>query len=65
MSKIKAKRNKAKDVERKPPPQQKLYGLPAQLRQMVIQVLLTSSPRQLNVEEVNKLCNTLDQLKEV
>lgn len=64
--KPKAKKNQAKDVEIKPvPPSQKSYVLPDFLRQAVVQALLTSSPKQLSVGEVNQLCTTLNQLKEI
>lgn len=67
MNNPKAGKNLAKDVEIKPiiPRQQKSYVLPEQLRQMTMQALLTSSPKQLSVGEVNQLCNTLSQLREV
>jgi len=75
--KVKASLNKAKDVETKQssqpappaipvvPPRTKSYVLPGQLRQMAVQALLTGSPKQLSVGEVNQICNALNQLREV
>lgn len=60
--KPKASQNKAKDVVQ---PKPKSYILPENLRQMVIQALLTSTPKTLSVGEVNQICNALNQLKEV
>lgn len=66
MNKPKANQNKAKVVEKKSPlPKPKIFALPGQLRQIVIQALLNSSPKQLTVGEINQLCNTLSLLKEV
>ena len=65
--KPKASRNNAKDVVQPTPPipPKISYTLPEQLRQVVIQVLLTSTPKTLSVGEVNQICNALNQLKEV
>lgn len=66
--KPKARRNLAKDVVKQPPippPKPKSYILPDQLRQVVVQALLTGTPKTLSVGEVNQICNALDQLREV
>ena len=68
--KIKSKKNLANDVETKPPipmlpPRQRLLALPEQLRQMTVQALLTGSPKQLSVGEVNQICNALNTLPPV
>ena len=47
------------------PPKPKSYVLPEPLRLMVTQALLTGSPKQLSVGEVNQICNALNQLREV
>ena len=71
MSNPEAKKNLAKDVERKPappiavPPRQKSYVLPEQLRQVIAQALLSSSPKRLSVSDVNQILNDLDRLREV
>jgi len=62
MKKVKASENLAKDTETK---LQKFYKLPGQLQQMTVQALLTSSPKQFSVGEINQMCNALNQLKEV
>ena len=61
----KVSKNKAKDVVQPVPPKPKSYVLPEQLRQIVIQALLTGTPRTLSVGEVNQICNALGRLKEV
>ena len=66
----KANENKAKDVETKPiPPTPStkpiFYALSKSLRQLLIQALLTSSPKQLNVMEINQLCSDLERLRPI
>jgi hypothetical protein len=63
--KPKASKNKAKDVVQPILPKPKSYVLPEQLRQVVIQALLTGTPKTLSVGEVNQICNALGQLREV
>jgi len=64
MSKKNKTENLAKNVETELP-QQKFYRLPDQLRQTIVQALLTSSPKTLSVSEVNQICNTLNRLREI
>ena len=60
--KPKARKNLAKDVEAEPA---KSYILPDQLRQMIAQALLSSSPHQLSVSDINQIVKELGALKEV
>lgn len=64
--KPKASENKAKNVVQPTPPKPPKisYTLPEQLRQVVIQALLTGTPKTLSVGEVNQICNALNRLRE-
>lgn len=57
--KIKASENKAETVETKLPV---FLRLPVSLREAVITALQTSTPTRLTVEQVNGICNKLNQL---
>lgn len=67
----KAKENLAKDVETKviPMPQQQepplYFALPGNVRLATIEALQSSSPKQLSVSEVNKICNDLSRLRPI
>lgn len=63
MEKPKASENKAADVETKPPVM--FFALPGNLRIIAIEALQTSSPKQLSVSEVNKICNDLNRLRPI
>lgn len=65
--KPKSSENLAKDVEtRQPMPQPELlFAIPKSLQQAIVQALLTSSPRQLSVSDINKMCNALERLRPI
>lgn len=70
IKKPKASKNRAKDVEKRPPVSQplrqdQLYAIPSQLRQTVVDALQNSSPRQLSVGQINQLCQALSQLRPI
>ncbi len=59
------KASEAKIKALSPPQRPKSYVLPDRLRQIIGQALLTSSPKQLSVSEVNQILSDLDKLREV
>ncbi len=67
--KPRASLNKAGAVEKPPqvmPPRpDQLYAIPGQLKQMVVEALQNSAPRQLSVGQVNGICNALSQLRSI
>ena len=64
-SRVKASKNKAKNVEQKPVIAKPItiYEIPEPLLQMVVNYIANSTPRNMTVQEAVSLTSTLQRLK--